>query len=262
VTEPSGNALAPVAIVTGAGGGIGKASALALIDRGWRVVAADVVADRLAWTGQGPGSVPCVADVATAEGNNAIVEEAMRTYGCINGIVLNAAVDRSGTIDELPMDDFDFLVSVNLRGVVLGLKAAVPVLRKGGRGGAIVLTSSLHGLSGDAGTWAYSATKHGIIGLARALSRELGPDGIRVNVVAPGPIRQTSLSAGIESANPERFDRVRRAIPLGRWGDAEDVAGAIAFLLGHDSAFVNGAVLTVDGGVDAGSGLHFPIFNS
>ena len=176
----------PVAVVTGAASGMGRALCTRLGAAGRPVVAVDRDGERLGWADGHPTIAPCVADVATEEGNAAMVAVAKERFGGLDAAVLNAAVFPSGAIDTLPMSDFDRLIEVNLRGVVLGIRAVLPLLRANG-GGAIVVTSSCVALLSQAYNWAYGATKAGLINIVQSVAHEIGPDNIRINAVCPGP---------------------------------------------------------------------------
>lgn len=242
-----------VAVVTGAAGGVGRAAAERLVNAGWNVVAADVDTSRLRWTAS-TAVVGCGADVASEQGNSELVATAMTLFGRLDGVILNAALSLHGSIDDLPMSDFDRMLAVNVRGIALGIRASLPALRESG-GGSISITSSTHGLAGDVGSWAYSATKHAVIGIAKSVAREVALQAIRVNVVCPGPIRGTGMSQPIEDDLPEAYAAVAAAVPLGRWAEADEIAAVHEFLLSDASSFMTGVAIPVDGGAIAGSGL-------
>jgi meso-butanediol dehydrogenase/(S,S)-butanediol dehydrogenase/diacetyl reductase len=250
-------------IVTGAASGIGRAAAARLAGDGWDVVAVDL-------TGPEVGApkdrvTPCVADVATEAGNAAMVEAALAATGRLDAVVLNAAVSAAGALDTEPIEDLDRMLAINLRGVVLGVRAALPALRaareRGGpdaAGPAIVVTASVSGLGGDPLMWAYNTAKGGVVNFVRAAAIDLGTEGIRVNAVCPGPIGGTGMTTPMELHAPDRYEELRRSVPLGRFGRPDEVAAAIAFLLSPDASYVNGVMLPVDGGANAGSGLFQP----
>lgn len=246
-----------VAIVTGAAQGVGRATSELLAKKGWKVVAADRDEELLGWTDGSDVIAPCVADISTEEGNQAMVDMAVERFGGLGAVILNAGISLSGPIDTLDMESFDALVAVNLRGPVLGIRAALPALRAGG-GGAIAVTASGYALGGDAGFWAYSATKHGLIGVVKSLARELAVENIRINAACPSAIRGTGLSGPIEVTAPEVHKTIAKAIPMQRWCEPEEVAAVLEFLIGDASSFVNGTAVPVDGGALSGVGLLGP----
>jgi NAD(P)-dependent dehydrogenase (short-subunit alcohol dehydrogenase family) len=152
----------------------------------------------------------------------------------------------------------DRVLAVNLRGVMLGVRAAVPALRA--NGGAIVVTASVSGQYGDPNMWAYNASKGGVINFTRAAAIDLGAQGVRVNAVCPGPIAHTGMTDALERHAPDLYEEMRSHVPVGRWGEPEEVAAAIAWLLSDDASFVTGITLPVDGGVTASTGMIRPGF--
>jgi 3-oxoacyl-[acyl-carrier protein] reductase len=229
------------ALVTGASRGIGKAIAAGLAEGGASVVLgyrsgadeAEAVAAEI-------GGRAVQADVSRADDAKRLVEEA----GDIDILVNNAGVTRDGLIARMPDEDWQVVLDTNLGGTFNTCRAvARGMMRR--RGGAIVNVSSIVGLHGNPGQTNYSASKAGIIGFTKALARELGSRGVRANVVAPGYI-STRLTTDL----PEELQNAMLAnTPLGRFGEPEDVAGAVRFLCSDAAAFVTGEVLLVDGGL-------------
>ena len=246
-----------VALVTGAAGGIGRATCELMVAQGWRVVAVDRDEPKLEWT-RGIESIrSTVADISNDSDNLRMIAFAEESFGGLDAVILNAALSMNGSIDEFPMEQFDKLVAVNLRGTVLGIRAALPALRRRG-GGSITVTASAHGLGGDAGFWAYSATKHALVGVTKCVAREVGWERIRINAVCPGPTRATGLSEEFEAQAPEVFRALAKAIPVQRWGEPQEVAAALAFLASPAASYITGIAMPVDGGTISGSGCLPP----
>jgi len=243
-----------VAIVTGAASGIGKAAVGRLVAAGTSVVVVD--REAIEWVESlGDRVVVVVGDVTDPTTNAAAVDAALDVFGRLDIAVFNAGISMGGDLLDLPFDQFDRAIDVNVRAVALGIRAVVPVMREAG-GGRIVVTASTSGIGGDPNMWAYNTAKGAVINLVRAAAVDLGADAITVNAVCPGPT-ETGMTTRI-SALPEVYESLRRRIPLQRWGRADEIAAVIAFLASTDASFVNGAIIPVDGGITANTGQFLP----
>jgi NAD(P)-dependent dehydrogenase (short-subunit alcohol dehydrogenase family) len=232
--------------VTGAARGLGHAFVLHLAGAGARVVAADVRAEELEETctlaREAGGEAHALALDVTSP---AALATARELLGGLDGLVNNAAVVEGlarRPFDELPEEEWDRVLEVNVKGVWLCTKAAVPLLREA-RGGSIVNITSEVAFTGSPGLAHYVASKAAVVGLTRVLARELGPSRIRVNALAPGFIPTDAARTMTDGAS---YDTT--ATPLGRVGEPTDLLGALTFLLSDESAFVTGQTLLVNGG--------------
>lgn len=247
---------AKAVLVTGAASGIGRAACERLARGGWNVLAVDRDAEKLAWTAEAENVTPLAADVTSEDDNRRMAAEAETRFGGLDAAVFNAGITGGGTIDALSFADFQKVIAVNLFGPVLGVRAALPLLRKRG-GGAIVVTSSTMGIAGDSENWAYGTSKHALIGLVRSLSRELGWQGIRINALCPGPTK-TGMTGMIEEVAPAHYELLKRQVPLQRWADPDEMASVIEFLISPAASYVNGHAMVADGGAVVGTGLLAP----
>ena len=246
-----------VALITGAASGIGRAAAELYAERGHAVVAVDVDEpglDKLA--GAGPSVATLVGDAASDSDNEAAVALALARFGRLDAVLLNAGIGGAGPLESPgALDRLDRILAVNVHGVASGVRAAVPALRAAG-GGAIVATSSVSGLRGDPGIWAYNASKAAIINLVRGLAIDYAAENIRINAIAPGGT-VTALTAG-QYDHPVLGAEIAARIPLQRWADAREQAEVLWFLTSPAASYVTGTVLPVDGGLSANGGILPP----
>jgi 3-oxoacyl-[acyl-carrier protein] reductase len=239
-----------VVIVTGGRRGIGRAIATTLAGRGAEVVIADRQEDEAVQTAQeiaaatGRRALALPVDVADHQSTKTMVDKALEAFGKVDILVNNAGVTRDTLIMRMEESDWDAVIDVNLKGAWNCCKAVVRPMMKA-RYGRIINISSVSGLAGQAGQTNYSASKAGLIGLTKALAREVASRGITVNAVAPGFV-PTALTNDLPQ---DLKDMMLKLIPLGRWGQPEEIAYAVTFLASSEAAYVTGQVLSVDGGM-------------
>jgi meso-butanediol dehydrogenase/(S,S)-butanediol dehydrogenase/diacetyl reductase len=240
-----------VTIVTGAGSGIGRASAVRFAREGAQVVVADV---RLAKAQEtvdliGSDAVAAQVDVGDASQVEAMVQVAVDTFGGLDVLFNNAATTRLGSAVELSAEDWDMIWRTNVSSVFFGAKCAIPVMASRG-GGTIVSTASVSGLAADAGQVAYAATKAAVINLTRALAVDHAGQGIRANCLCPGMTATPSLLHALKADDHLRTVGTA-ASPLRRLAEPEEMAAAAVWLASSESSYVNGETLVVDGGLTA-----------
>ncbi len=238
------------ALVTGASRGIGKAIALALAAKGYavalnyagNVAAADAVKAEIEAAGGKAFTIQ--GDVSKAEDVDRIFKTVKDEFGGLDVLVNNAGITRDGLLIRMKEESWDAVLDTDLKSTFLTTKAAAQMMMRKKKG-AIVNIASVVGLMGNAGQANYAAAKAGVIGLTKACAKELAPRNVRVNAVAPGFIA-TDMTDVIPEKNKEMM---LQSIPLGRMGQAEDVASAVCFLASDDASYITGQVLKVDGGM-------------
>jgi NAD(P)-dependent dehydrogenase (short-subunit alcohol dehydrogenase family) len=233
-------------LVTGAARGLGRAFALALAADGHAVLAADVDEAGLAETAAAGGEElrTAICDVSDPAAVEAAVTAAVEAFGGLDALVNNAGIIRvtRGPTRDVSLEEYERVMAVNVRGTWLMCRAAIPALEAAG-GGSIVNLASEAAFTGSRGMSHYVASKGAVVGMTRALARELGPLGIRVNAIAPG---YTDTEGGRTIGDPGTYDVTDT--PLGRVATPDDMVGTLRYLLGPDSSFVTGQILLVNGG--------------
>lgn len=238
-----------VALVTGGAQGIGRAIALRFANEGAKVVVIDVVADKASAvvdeiTAAGGAAMAVACDVTQRDQVEAAIQTILGAYGQIDILCNNAGITRDARLVKMTEEQFDQVISVNLKGVFNLTQAVAPHMIERGYG-RIISTSSVVGIYGNFGQTNYVATKAGVIGMTRVWARELGPKGITANAIAPGFIA-TDM---VKTVPQEVLDRFTGMTPVRRLGQPEDIAYAYLFLASEEASFINGAVLSVDGGL-------------
>ncbi len=243
------------AVVLGATAGIGRATALAFAAAGARVVISGLGAQEGRGVEAdarraGAEALFIEADVTHAAQVRAVIEGAAERFGRIHAAVNNAGIEgRFGPVEAASDEDFDRIIGVNLKGVWHGLKYEIPHMLAHG-GGAIVNTASSAGVTGIANIALYTASKHGVVGLTKAVALELARSGIRVNAVAPGPVDTGLLHRMV--AGQIDVETIAASVPMGRISQPEEIAGAIVWLCSDAASYVTGHTLVIDGGLTVG----------
>ena len=244
-----------IAIVTGAGSGIGRAIALAMVREGARVVLVgrrndrvEAVAREVPREGQG-SAMALAADVSKRDSIERVLQETAKAFGGINVLVNNAGILHPGTAEQITEAQWDETFNINVRGLWLLSRAVLPHLRKAG-GGSIINVASVLGINGVRNRAAYAASKGAVVLLTKCMAIDHGHENIRVNAICPSFV-ETDLTAAVlsKAADPDAMRRERIGVhPMGRLGQPEDMAGLAVYLASDESSWVTGAVFPVDGG--------------
>ncbi|PPF28348.1 oxidoreductase [Rathayibacter sp. AY1F7] len=245
-----------VVLITGGGSGLGRAAAVRLAQEGAKLALVDISEQGLAATvdvlPEGTESITVLADVSKEADVDAYVARTLEAFGRIDGFFNNAGIEgRQNLTENFTADEFDKVVAINLRGVFLGLEKVLKVMREQGSG-MVVNTASVGGITAIGNQSGYAAAKHGVVGLTRNSAIEYGEFGIRINAIAPGAIWTPMVENSMKQLDPqnprkaaEEFIQVN---PTKRYGEADEIASVVAFLLSDDASYVNATVLPIDGG--------------
>ena len=250
--------MSKVAAITGAASGIGRGTAKRLLDEGWTVLALDrdeagLAALRRDFVPGGERLHTEVCDVTSAPSVATAFQAIGRRFGRLNGLVCSAGLLRIGTLEAMAVEDFDALFAVNVRGLWLSAREAMPLLKVAGRSGElarVVFLASISGLRHKIDSGAYAATKAAVIALTKVMAVECAADKVLVNAVAPATVDTPMVRPHLNPGDNTRY-RTSGTSPLGRIAQPQDVAAVIAFLMSEDAGYVNGTVIPVDGGTVA-----------
>jgi meso-butanediol dehydrogenase / (S,S)-butanediol dehydrogenase / diacetyl reductase len=244
-----------VVVVTGAASGQGKVAAEMFARRGAKVVVGDIDAEGAERTARSVAGAAIRVDVARERDIEAMMNLAVRQFGGVDVLFNNAGVGFSATnrykmasIVETPEEAFDAILAINLKGVALGCKHVIPLMRERG-GGAIVNNASINGIAGVSGADAYTAAKGGVVALTRALACDWGKHGIRTNCLCPGPVATPMIESLLDQASFR--DAMIASVPLERVARPDEIASVAVFLASDAASYVNGAIIPVDGGWSA-----------
>jgi NAD(P)-dependent dehydrogenase (short-subunit alcohol dehydrogenase family) len=245
-----------VALITGGAGGIGKAAAKQFIDEGASVMLIDLKEDDLKKAKTELKSEKVfymAADVSKTENVKNYVQKARDLFGKVDVFFNNAGIEgQVKPITDYPVEEFDKVMAVNVRGVWLGMKFIIPLMKDGG---SIIITSSVAGLRGTANVSAYVASKHALNGITRSLALELAGKNIRVNAINPSPVDNRMMRSLEKGFSPDDAENAKsqfeQMIPLGRYAENDDIANLATFLASDDSSFITGAIHSIDGGMTA-----------
>src|SRR5262244_1675554 len=250
--------MSAIAAITGAASGIGRGTAKRLLDEGWTVLALDrdeagLAALRRDFVPGGERLHTEVCDVTSAPSVATAFQAIGRRFGRLNGLVCSAGLLRIGTLEAMAVEDFDALFAVNVRGLWLSAREAMPLLKVAGRDGElarVVFLASISGLRHKIDSGAYAATKSAVIALTKVMAVECAADNVLINAVAPATVDTPMVRPHLNPGGNTRY-RTSGTSPLGRIAEPEDVAAVITFLLSRDAGYVNGTVIPVDAGTVA-----------
>lgn len=241
-----------VAVITGGAGGIGKVTAKRFLDEGASVVLVDLFEDALAEAKKelGDNVLTVQADVSKEEDVKNYVAKTVEQFGKIDIFFNNAGIEgKVAPLTEQKLEDFDKVLSVNVRGVFLGLQKVLPVMIEQ-KSGSIINTSSVAGLSGSPNVSPYITSKHAVVGLTKAAAVENAVHNIRVNSIHPSPVN-TRMMRSLETGLEVDEATLAQMIPLGRYGESDDIANLVLFLASDESNFITGVQYRIDGGMGA-----------
>jgi NAD(P)-dependent dehydrogenase (short-subunit alcohol dehydrogenase family) len=238
-----------VAVITGGGSGVGRAAATLFHREGAKVVVVDITGDQEETAARlDDDVVPVHADISRAADVEAMIDTALERFGRLDVLFNNAGIDGTlGPIEDCTIENFEHVIAVNLRGVFLGIKTALPIMRRQ-QSGSIINSASVAGLVGMPMLGTYCASKGGVVQLTKAVAGEVAKHGIRVNAICPGAI-DTPLLQKLTEMHPDLTAGAELMTPMGRRGQPEEIAQLALFLASDESSFVTGAAYPADGGL-------------